>query len=146
VDRFKESYRGNHLRFESHPEKLFVTNDDVKYFQIVNNLLSNALKFTPANCLVEVKVEDAEEYFTLIVQDDGIGIPKHLQPLIFQKYTPAGRTGLQGEKSLGVGLSIVKTLVEMMKGTIRFESQENKGTTFYVTFPKELKPHETEKR
>jgi two-component system sensor histidine kinase VicK len=138
VDQFKESYRGNDLRFESVVDKLFVTNDDVKFLQIVNNLISNALKFTPANCIVEVKVEETEDYFTVIVKDDGIGIPKHLQPLIFHKYTPAGRTGLQGEKSLGVGLSIVKTLVELMKGTIRFESQENKGATFYVTFPKHL--------
>jgi two-component system sensor histidine kinase VicK len=138
VDRFKESYRGNDLRFESNIDKLFVTNDDVKFLQVVTNLISNALKFTPANCAVEVKIEETEDYFTVIVKDDGIGIPKHLQPLVFQKYTPAGRTGLQGEKSLGVGLSIVKTLVELMKGTIRFESQENKGTTFYVTFPKHL--------
>jgi two-component system sensor histidine kinase VicK len=87
---------------------------------------------------VKVKLEETEDYFTLIVEDDGIGIPRHLQPLIFHKYTPAGRTGLQGEKSLGVGLSIVKTLVELMKGTIRFESEENKGTTFFVTFPKHI--------
>jgi two-component system sensor histidine kinase VicK len=84
-------------------------------------------------------VEESDFTFTLIVKDDGIGIPDHLQPLVFKKYTPAGRQGLQGEKSIGVGLSIVKNLVSLMKGSIRFESKENKGATFFVTLPKSNK-------
>lgn len=136
IDEFKESYRGNELHFSTDKNQLFVTGDDIKILQVLNNLLSNALKFTPANCRVEVRIEEADDNYMIIVKDDGIGIPEHLQPLIFQKQTPAGRVGLNGEKSLGFGLSIVKKLVSLMKGEIRFESKQDRGTTFYVTLPK----------
>lgn len=137
VDEFKQSYHGNELHFVTDKKLLFVTGDDIKFLQILNNLISNALKFTPANCRVEIKVEDADDNFMVIVKDDGIGIPEHVQPLLFQKYTPAGRQGLNGEKSIGVGLSIVKKLVSLMRGEIRFESKQDQGTTFYLILPKE---------
>jgi two-component system sensor histidine kinase VicK len=136
VDRYHQSYPGRLMTFTASGPHLFVAGDDVKFAQVVNNLVSNAVKFTPANCSIELFVEEDETTFTLIVKDDGIGIPEHLQPLVFQKYTPAGRSGLQGEKSIGVGLSIVKNLVSLMNGSIRFESAPNKGATFAVTLPK----------
>jgi two-component system sensor histidine kinase VicK len=139
VDRFHESYPGRLMHFYATDSQLFVTGDDVKFAQVVNNLVSNAVKFTPPNCAIEIRVVDEDFNFTLVVKDDGIGIPSHLQPLVFQKYTPAGRPGLQGEKSIGVGLSIVKNLVSLMKGIIRFESDTDKGATFFVTLPKEFK-------
>jgi two-component system sensor histidine kinase VicK len=139
INRYHQSYPGRLLTFTASGPLLFVTGDDVKFAQIINNLVSNAVKFTPANCSIEVRVEEDEATFTLIVKDDGIGIPRHLQPLIFQKYSPAGRPGLQGEKSVGVGLSIVKNLVSLMKGSIRFESEPDKGATFFVTLPKNAK-------
>jgi two-component system, OmpR family, sensor histidine kinase VicK len=136
VDQFKRSYQRDNLFLISEAKQLFVTGDDVKFFQVVNNLISNALKFTPANCTIEVQIKEMAESFMFAVKDDGIGIPQHLQPLIFQRYTPAGRAGLQGEKSMGLGLSIVRTLVKLMGGEITFQSKENVGTTFFVSLPK----------
>jgi two-component system, OmpR family, sensor histidine kinase VicK len=137
VERFRQSYLDRPLRVSTNLKNLYVSGDDVKFMQIINNLLSNAVKFTPANCDIEILIQETGEMFVVMVKDDGIGIPAHLQPLIFQKYTLAGRTGLNGEKSIGVGLAIVKELVSLMKGDIRFESQENKGTAFFLTLPKE---------
>lgn len=137
LDQFNHSYPGRHLKLQSECDRLFVNGDDVKFLQIVTNLLSNAIKFTPKNCAVNVTLKEDSDTYTFIVQDEGIGIPEHLKPLIFKRNTPAGRTGLNGEKSLGLGLSIIKKLAELMKGEIYFESEENHGSTFFVTLPKE---------
>ena len=108
----------------------------MKFFQIMNNLIINAIKFTPENKSISVTVENGSKDFIVAVIDEGIGIPDHLKPFVFQKYTPAGRTGLHGEKSVGIGLSIVKRLTELMKGKITFRSEEYKGSTFSLIIPK----------
>jgi two-component system sensor histidine kinase VicK len=72
------------------------------------------------------------------VRDNGIGIPEELQPFLINKYTRAGRTGLNGEKTTGLGLSIIKSLIDMHNGKIWLESKENKGTAFYIELPKQL--------
>lgn len=139
LEQYQNSHPGQILTLTTRHEHLYVNSDDVRFMQIVSNLLSNAVKFTPVNCTIEVDVRDTESSFQLIVKDDGIGIPTHLQPLIFVRYSPAGRTGLNGEKSIGVGLSIVKRLTELMGGRIEFTSRENQGSTFIVTLPKNLR-------
>jgi two-component system sensor histidine kinase VicK len=65
-------------------------------------------------------------------RDTGIDIPDDIKGTLFEQYTKSGRPGTAGEKSIGLGLSIVKRLVEQHNGTIRFESQEGKGTTFFI--------------
>jgi two-component system sensor histidine kinase VicK len=125
------------FRLIAEKDELYISGDDVKFFQIVHNLFSNACKFTHANGIIECEVKDMDHSFSVRISDNGIGIPEHMVPYIFTKNTPASRTGLKGEKSIGMGLYIIKKLVELMKGTITFQSEENKGTTFLLTFPKE---------
>jgi two-component system sensor histidine kinase VicK len=136
VERFKQFAPSKQIKFTSPAKELFVTGDDVKFFQIVNNLISNAIKFTDEKGRILIKVSDEKDTFSVSVSDNGIGIPDYLQPFLFTKNSPAGRQGLRGEKSLGMGLYVVKKLVDLMKGSIRFESEENKGSTFIVEFPK----------
>jgi two-component system sensor histidine kinase VicK len=69
------------------------------------------------------------------VADTGIGIPAELQPIIFEKFTKARRPGLRGERTTGLGMSVIKTIVGLHKGHIRLESAEGKGTTFYIELP-----------
>jgi two-component system sensor histidine kinase VicK len=66
------------------------------------------------------------------VGDDGIGIPKALLPVLFERFTKARRSGLKGEETTGLGLSIVKRIVELHQGKIWVESEEEKGTTFFI--------------
>ncbi len=136
LDQFNHSHPAREITVLSAPDHLFISGDDVKFFQIMNNLIINAIKFTPEDKSISLSVEQDNERICVAVADQGIGIPNHLKPLIFQKYTPAGRTGLSGEKSIGIGLSIVKRLAELMKGEIQFESEENQGSTFTLIIPK----------
>lgn len=116
-------------------DQLFASVDGMKYLQIVNNLLSNAVKFTDKGGTIKIHLEHLEKTFLLTVSDDGIGIPKNLQPLLFHKYTPAGRQGTDGQPSVGLGMWIIKKYVEAHHGTIWFESEENVGTKFFVELP-----------
>lgn len=137
LEKLKELNKDKQFRLVTHLEHLNITTDSVKFFQILHNLLSNAIKFTPINGKIDIIVDEAEEYFTITIRDNGIGIPEQLQPVIFQPRTPAGRTGLKNEKSSGLGLSIAKKLVEIMGGKIWFESKEQQGTSFFIQLPKE---------
>jgi two-component system sensor histidine kinase VicK len=117
-------------------EKIFLDLDDNKFMQVINNLLSNAIKFTPDGGEITVKLEEKEGCVLVTVADTGIGIPEKYHDTLFDKFTLARRTGIKGEPSVGLGMSIIKTIVEWHQGKIWLESQENKGTTFYIEVPK----------
>jgi len=102
---------------------------------IINNLLSNALKFSYEHSEIQMISEIDEKEIKLMIKDDGIGIPQKEQNKIFRRFYRA-HNALTFEEGTGLGLNIVKKYVELMQGHISFESEENHGTTFYITFPK----------
>lgn len=114
---------------------LYVEMDQNKFMQVINNLLSNALKFTPDGGTITVRVTSQADQALVTIADTGIGIPEKLQPMLFDKFTSARRPGLRGERSTGLGMSIIKTIVELHDGRITFESMEGQGTTFVVALP-----------
>jgi two-component system sensor histidine kinase VicK len=134
--KLKEMNRDITFKLVSSLDSLNINSDPVKFFQIIHNLLSNAIKFTPDNGLIEIEVTEDERFYLICIRDNGIGIPDPVKPTIFNQKI-AGRTGLRGEKSLGLGLSIVKKLVTLMDGKIWFESEEGSGSAFFVQLPKE---------
>jgi two-component system, OmpR family, sensor histidine kinase VicK len=136
VERYKQFAAEKQIKIVSENKELFVSIDDVKFFQVVNNLISNAVKFTDARGKIQVVITEQESKFQVSVEDNGIGIPEYLWPHLFKKNTPAGRPGLRGEKSIGMGLYIVKKLVDLMHGSLTFESEEDKGSTFTIELPK----------
>ncbi len=104
--------------------------------RIVNNLLSNALKFTPQGGDISVTVRHAKPSgVEIVIADTGIGIPPEKIPLLFNRYSKTSRPGTDGEASTGLGLSIVKDLITRNDGRIEVTSVEGKGTTFTVFFP-----------
>jgi two-component system, OmpR family, sensor histidine kinase VicK len=126
----------NRVKLQFSSPVIYANLDDLKLLQVVNNLVSNAIKFSPDDSTVVLKVEERSEDVIFSVQDMGIGIPESLQPLIFDRRTAAARTGLEGERSIGLGLFISKTLVDRMGGRIWFDSIPGHGSTFYFTLPK----------
>jgi two-component system sensor histidine kinase VicK len=125
------------FHLEPSSEKVFIAIDADKFMQAINNLISNAIKFTHDDGVIRVGVEEKENAVLVTVQDNGIGIPAHLQAGLFEKFTKARRPGIRGEESVGLGMCIIKTIVEWHKGEIWFKSEENKGSTFYIEVPKE---------
>lgn len=124
--------------FNCKKNQIYIEIDQDKLIQILNNLISNALKFTPKGGAIKISIEESVDFVQICVEDTGIGIPETLKDHIFSKFGEANRTGLNGEQSHGVGLWIIKFLVEWMGGNITFSSFENFGTSFYLTFPKKI--------
>lgn len=137
LERFRKAYPDYDFLLLKNMDALHTSNDDVKFLQVLNNLISNAIKWSPSQSVIEIGIKTHDGSFTITVRDHGIGIPEDLKSYLFQKYTPAARDGLRGEKSIGMGLYIVKKLVSLMNGTITFESKENEGTIFILTLPKD---------
>ncbi|GAB3811843.1 hypothetical protein GCM10028895_02330 [Pontibacter rugosus] len=116
--------------------RIFADLDDVKFMQAINNLISNALKFTPKGGTVTVSIDEKEDSIRMKVEDNGIGIPAKYHHTLFDKFTDARRPGLNGEPTTGLGMSIIKTIVEWHQGEIWFESEVGRGTTFFIEIPK----------
>ena len=102
---------------------------------ILRNLISNAIKYTNENGVIEVFTQEEKEKIIIGVKDDGVGIPESSMDKIFNSNTWT-RVGTGKEKGSGFGLSMTKEFVEKMNGRIWFESEEGEGTTFYVELPR----------
>ena len=114
----------------------FRTRVDVpKVKQILFNLLSNAIKFTPEQGRVNIRLRvDVDGRPTLIVKDNGIGMPTNLTPIALTPFT-IGNEPTQGRHGAGLGLPLVKRLVELHGGSVAIESEVGLGTTVIVTLP-----------
>ncbi|MEE4178415.1 MAG: PAS domain-containing sensor histidine kinase [Bacteroides sp.] len=119
------------------PDKALYADLNIKKFsRVMENLISNALKFTNEKGTVTVALSDQGEKVLIRVSDTGIGIPKELHNYLFEKFTRAKRFGLKGEKTHGLGMYITKQIVELHKGRLYFESKEHKGATFFIELKK----------
>ncbi|WEA01936.1 sensor histidine kinase [Mucilaginibacter sp. SJ] len=106
-----------------------------KFHRVIDNLISNAVKFSKDRDNVDVRLLKQNDTVVIEVQDYGMGIPAGMLPEIFNQFSKAGRAGLRGEKSTGLGLSIVRQIIEKHKGTISVTSTEGQGSTFRITLP-----------
>jgi len=109
--------------------------DRDKLEKIVLNLVFNALKFTPAGGRVSLRADKQDKEFVLIVSDTGMGIAAKNLPFIFDRFWQADGSSKRKYQGVGIGLALVKELVEIQNGTVTVESQEGKGTTFTVRLP-----------
>lgn len=103
-----------------------------KMQRVMDNLISNAIKFSGESERVEVRLHEAGGQVYIDVKDFGMGIPESILPYIFDRFSRASRRGLRGEESVGLGLSIVKQIVEKHGGEITVTSAEREGTTFTI--------------
>ncbi|WP_088809742.1 MULTISPECIES: two-component system histidine kinase PnpS [unclassified Listeria] len=119
-----------------HEKPLFIENERDRLQQILINLLSNAIQYTPLKGRIVLQLEDLGDEIQLVVADNGIGIPAKDLDRIFERFYRVDKARTRHSGGTGLGLSIVKHLVEMMDGTIQVTSEENVGTKFYVRLPK----------
>lgn len=129
--------------YNSDNEKKIINCDPDQIERIILNLLSNAIKFTPAGGTVTVQVNDKGEKIELIVKDTGIGIPLNKQKTIFKRFEQVDKSISRHEGS-GIGLSLVKALVEKHNGIITVNSEENKGSEFIIELPCNTKDNVSE--
>ncbi len=102
---------------------------------ILQNLLSNSMKYTNPKGKIDLNLDVNNDSLTIKIIDNGLGIPLKSQSKIFTKFYRADNVKEIDAKGTGLGLYLVKSLVEKSGGNIEFSSEENKGTTFHITLP-----------
>lgn len=112
-----------------------ITGDPVRVKQILVNLVSNAIKFTPAGSVGVMLAGEKAGWWTIIVRDTGIGIAPHAHKLIFEPFGQVDGSMTRQQKGTGLGLSIVKQLVQLMGGTISLRSEPDQGSEFIISLP-----------
>jgi two-component system sensor histidine kinase VicK len=132
VHRLVAHEKGLSLDLEVPPQPVWANLNADRFGRVIDNLVSNALKFTPAGGRVTVRLQEPAGRVLLTVQDTGIGIPEALQADLFEKFSSSARTGVGGEASTGLGLFITRQLVQQHRGQIWVESQQGAGTCFFV--------------
>jgi len=123
------------LEFSSSLPQLNTAFDTHKIERIIFNLLSNAMKFTPSSGQVSMRITEEENQLSIHISDSGVGIKASQLPYIFDRFYQADSSDNQAQPGTGIGLSLVKELVELHEGSIDVSSELGKGTTFSILLP-----------
>lgn len=130
------------LIFDTEMEELYLNCDTNLMERIMLNLLSNSVKYGKENGTIEIYIYKADSHnVTISVKDDGIGIPEEMQKKIFERFQKVDTSLSRKNEGSGIGLSLVKSLVELQGGTIECKSKINEGSEFLITFPIDDEEH-----
>ena len=134
------NYAGNkniNMVFDTEIEEHIIKCDSSMIERAMLNLLSNAIKFTKENGNIVVNLYKDEQWVHIIVKDDGIGIPIGIQGMIFERFVQGDKSLTRLNEGSGIGLSIVKSIVELNNGEIYLDSDGENGTEFEILLPNE---------
>ena len=128
--------------FDTEFEELEVQFDEEKLERVLLNLLSNAIKYTDKNGNILVKVTVENEWVKIIVKDDGIGIPKEMREVIFNRFVQVNKSLNRLKEGSGIGLALVKSIIELHNGKVYIANNDDKGSEFVVLLPNAIKESE----
>lgn len=131
---FKATEKKQQLILTACPQ-INISADRDKILRVLNNLIGNAIKFSPEQGIISVSAKKNDQGVEILVKDKGLGIPKESAEKLFDPFTSSKRQGTAGEQPFGLGLYISKQIVEAHRGNLRFESIEGEGSTFVVFLP-----------
>lgn len=132
------SSKGISITFDTDVEEKIIAHDPEKMERIILNLLSNAVKFTPRKGKISVRIEEHTSHIFIRVKDTGKGIPDNKLDSIFERFVQVDKSLKRTHEGSGIGLSIVKSLVELHGGKISVISKEGEGTEFIIHIPCKL--------
>lgn len=135
ISEWKIQKNAKHITLISSKEQLFAEINAEKFQRVMDNLITNALKFSKENNKIDIYLSGKNGWASIEVRDYGLGIPADMLPYIFERFSKARRPGLRGEQSTGLGLSISKQIIENHHGNISVISEEKKGSTFKIKIP-----------
>jgi signal transduction histidine kinase/CheY-like chemotaxis protein len=123
------------ISYSDYDSPLIVNGDDLRLEQVLHNLISNAIKYSPAGGTVTVQLEQRGPNACVHVHDHGIGIPAESVPRLFTRFYRADNVDPESISGMGIGLFVVKEIVSLHGGTVEVASQEGQGSTFSFTLP-----------
>lgn len=123
------------IKFNSKRSKTVLA-DNIYTAQVIDNLVSNALKYSETDSIVEIRVSEVDSMIKISIKDEGPGLTKEDEKKLFKKYQQLSAKPTKGETSIGLGLSIVKLFTERMGGKVSYDTEVAKGTTFHIHLKK----------
>jgi signal transduction histidine kinase len=135
VEQARATTSAHEIRFTAPREAIVGWWDSGRLSQVLQNLLANAIKYSPYGGLIEVTIEAMDGVGRVIVSDDGIGIPAGALPHVFERFYRVEAVEHSTVQGLGIGLYIARTLVEAHEGQITATSMPGRGSTFTVSLP-----------
>jgi len=137
LDEVKQKIKSKNLKIvRGYSAKMPISADTKLLRIIIQNIITNAVKYTPSGGTISIKLQKQSSNYQITIADTGYGIPQKQQNKIFSKLFRADNIREMETDGTGLGLYIVKRIVDQAGGKIWFKSQENKGTTFFITLPK----------
>jgi response regulator RpfG family c-di-GMP phosphodiesterase/signal transduction histidine kinase len=136
--------RGLTLNFRHTSEMTEVVIDSEQFEKVLLNLLSNAIKFTPKGGIITLAIDEMDNHVVFTVEDNGEGIPDDMHDIIFDRFSQVDNSATKRHGGTGIGLSLVKEIVELHKGTVEVNSEIGRGSRFTVKLLKGYN-HITEK-
>ncbi len=130
------SQKGLHIIYKKPAFQAMVYMDKDRISQVVDNLIGNAMKFSPDGGTISVTITERSDDVLVTIKDEGIGVPKEKQRKIFERFYQVDGSARRRFGGTGIGLAIVKRIVDAHKGQIWVESEVGKGSVFYFTLPK----------
>lgn len=129
------SFKNINIQFDTNEEEQIIKCDAYMIERVMLNLLSNSIKFSDNNSNIYVNLYIHKDWIEIKVKDEGIGIPKEYQNIIFDKFVQIDKSFTRANEGSGAGLSIVKSIIDLHKGRIKVISKSKEGTTFKVLIP-----------
>jgi two-component system sensor histidine kinase VicK len=123
------------LRLEITPQSSVVEGDEAQLREAIENLMQNAIKYTPEGGLISVRLHRQQDAIHFEVEDNGYGIPREQQARLFQPFYRAKMPATRNIEGTGLGLHLVKKIVERHTGHMHFMSEEGRGSTFGFRMP-----------
>ena len=125
------------IRRELGNQALWVEIDTDKMMQVVDNIVNNAIKYSPDGGVITVRLLQSQNRIILSISDQGLGIPRKDLDKIFERFYRVDKARSRAQGGTGLGLAIAKEIVEAHHGKIWADSSEGKGSTFYISLPYE---------
>ena len=131
--------KGLSLIIDPEIEEKIISCDETEIERCIINLLGNAVKFTPEGGEIKLYIKEIKDYIEITIEDNGIGISKEDQEFIFKRFSQVEGNGVTKASSSGIGLTLVKYIVDLHGGYINLESEIGKGSKFTIGLPDILK-------
>jgi PAS domain S-box-containing protein len=135
VEEARDQAEEHPLEITCQPEQLLIEGDDLRLEQVLQNLIQNAIKYSPPGAPVAVRIERQGAYASVAVADRGIGIPEAARARLFQRFYRAPNVDERQISGMGIGLFVVKEIVMLHDGTVDVESIEGQGSMFTIRLP-----------
>lgn len=127
--------KGINIQFDTNEEECFIKCDSTMIERVILNVLSNAIKFSKENKNIYVDVVVNDDFVEIYVKDEGIGISEEAQKVIFEKFVKNDQSFNRDNEGSGIGLSVVKAIIDIHEGFVEMESKLDEGTTFKISLP-----------